>query len=45
MLFYVDYSVEDATECEKKIEDLGNFEIWYNVDPKINTCFQTEDLR
>ncbi|PHZ07179.1 uncharacterized protein RHIMIDRAFT_316939 [Rhizopus microsporus ATCC 52813] len=34
MLFYVDYSVENAKKCEKKIEDLGDFEICYNVDPK-----------
>ncbi|KAI9017929.1 hypothetical protein CLU79DRAFT_762270 [Phycomyces nitens] len=34
MLFYVDYSVENAKKYEKKIEDLGDFEICYNVDPK-----------
>ncbi|KAI8359134.1 hypothetical protein BD560DRAFT_334908 [Blakeslea trispora] len=34
MLFYVDYSEENAMKCEKRIEDLGDFEICYNVDPK-----------
>lgn len=34
MFFYVDYSVENAKKCEKKIEDLGDFEICYNIDPK-----------
>ncbi|KAI7860844.1 hypothetical protein BDC45DRAFT_429748 [Circinella umbellata] len=34
MLFYVDYSVKNAKKCEKKIEELGDFEICYNVDPK-----------
>ncbi|KAI8968265.1 hypothetical protein BDF20DRAFT_839387 [Mycotypha africana] len=34
MLFYVDYSEENVKKCEKKIEDLGDFEICYNADPK-----------
>lgn len=45
MLFYVDYSVENAKKCEKKIEDFGDFEICYNVDPKQSILVLKQRIR
>ncbi|KAI8326788.1 hypothetical protein BD560DRAFT_361671, partial [Blakeslea trispora] len=45
MLFYVDYSEENAMKCEKRIKDLGDFEICYNVDPKQPVLVSKQRIR
>jgi hypothetical protein len=34
MLFYVEFTEENLTKYKKKLEDFGEIEICYNVDPK-----------
>ncbi|KAL0090632.1 hypothetical protein F4703DRAFT_1731851 [Phycomyces blakesleeanus] len=34
MFFYVDYNVENVKKYEEVINNLGNVEICYNIDPK-----------
>ena len=45
MLFYVDYSEENAKKCEKKIENIGDFDICYNVDPKHPVLVSRQRIR
>ncbi|GAA5809217.1 hypothetical protein MFLAVUS_002622 [Mucor flavus] len=44
-LIKLDEDLQNAKKCEKKIEDFGDFEICYNVDPKQSILVLKQRIR
>ncbi|KAI9355488.1 hypothetical protein BD770DRAFT_323925 [Pilaira anomala] len=45
MLFYVDYTDENVKKCKKKLENFGNIEVCYNINPTDPVLVSIERIR
>jgi hypothetical protein len=45
MLFYVDYTEENLEKCKRKMKNLGNVEVCYNIKPTEPVLVSIERIR